>query len=425
MGRDCHKAGTILFGSGKENIRIMKIALYQPWIYLYGGLEKSLLELVTRSEHDWVVFTGHYEPENTFKEFSNVDVRVLKPTTIKRSIMGTLYSSYQVATQVIPDEHFDAIVVWCDGIGDLLTIRNHDLPIYTIVSTPLRAAFDPVYEQMALTHKSYAYGLVYQVFKHVFKWVDRKAWSYYDGIVTTSTEVKNRIIRGQLCTDESKMMMAYPGIDWQSDLSNKTYAPYILLPGRIMWTKNIQQGIKAFIQAQLPSPWKLVIAGYLDAKSQTYLEDLKALVVDGANVEFVISPSSQVLVELYQNAAFCLFTPLNEDWGIVPLESMSHGKAVIANGRGGPLESIVNGETGYLHEPDDLDGWAASISRLATDPALCKRMGQAANAHVKNFTWNEFVSRVDQIMVDWTVKKLNASAVPATVKQVQKIQNSR
>jgi glycosyltransferase involved in cell wall biosynthesis len=387
----------------------MKIALYQPWIYLHGGLEKSLLELVTRSEHEWVVYTGHYEPENTFKEFSNVDVRVLKPTTVKRTIGGTLYSAFQVASQSIPDEDFDAVVVWCDGIGDLITYRNHDLPIFNICSTPLRAAFDPVYQEMALKNKNAVYGVLYKAFKAVFKYFDRIAWSYYDGIITTSTEVKNRIVKGKLCVDESKMVMAYPGVDWHKSLSNVTYEPYILMPGRIMWTKNIQQGIEAFVEANLPSPWKLVIAGYVDAKSHGYLNELKAKVPEGVNVEFVISPTSEALNALYARASFCLFTPLNEDWGIVPLESMSNGKAVIANARGGPLESILNNDTGFLHEPDDLAGWANSIQKLALDPALCIAMGQQANEHVKNFTWQQFVQRVDESMTEWVDKKHHQS----------------
>jgi glycosyltransferase involved in cell wall biosynthesis len=386
----------------------MKIALYQPWIYLHGGLEKSLLELVTRSSHEWVVYTGHYEPENTFKEFENVDVRVLNPTTVKRTIGGTLYSAYQATTQVIPDEDFDAIVVWCDGIGDLITFRNHDLPIFNICSTPLRAAFDPVYEEMSLKGKGFVYALLYKAFKHTFKFFDRWAWSYYDGIITTSTEVKNRIINGQLCEDESKMRMAYPGIEWHVDISQVTYEPFILLPGRIMWTKNIEQGIKAFVMAQLPKPWKLVVAGYVDAKSQVYLDKLKAMVPKNVNVEFVISPSSEQLIELYKRASFCLFTPLNEDWGIVPLESMRYGKAVIANARGGPLESVLPNKTGFLHEPEDFDGWASSIRKLALDDALCLAMGQHANFHVRNFTWQRFTKRVDHYLGRWVKRKKRA-----------------
>ncbi len=391
----------------------MKIALYQPWIYLHGGLEKSLLEVVTRSTHEWVVYTGHYEPENTFKEFKNVDVRVLKPTTVKRTIFATLYSSFQVATQKIPDEGFDAIVVWCDGVGDLIAIRNNDLPLFNICSTPLRAAFDPVYETMSLKDKGILYKLFYKIFKHAFRVVDRKAWSKYDGVITTSTEVKNRIIEGQLCTDEDKMVMAYPGIEWHIDISKVKYEPFILLPGRIMWTKNIEQGIKAFILAQLPKPWKLVIAGYVDAKSESYLQKLKDMVPKNVKVEFVVSPASEKLVELYNRASFCLFTPLNEDWGIVPLESMRYGKAVISNARGGPLESVIDQKTGFLHEPDDFDGWARSIRKLALDPKLCVAMGQHGNFHVRNFTWRRFVRRIDNAFTRWVKLKKRAKKLPS------------
>lgn len=384
----------------------MKIALYQPWIYLYGGLEKSLLELVTRSEHEWIVYTGHYEPENTFKEFKNVDVRVLNPTTVKRTIDGTLISAYQAITQKIPvDDDLDAIAVWCDGIGDLVTFRNRDLPLLNICSTPLRAAFDPVYESLALKNKSRLYGVLYKLFKHSYKLVDRLAWRHYDGVVTTSTEVKNRIIKGKLCTDESKMVMAYPGVEWKDDISDICYEPFILLPGRIMWTKNIQQGIQAFAAANLPKPWKLVVAGFLDAKSQQYIKDMQEIVPPGVDVEFVISPSSEQLENLYKTASFCLFTPLNEDWGIVPLESMSFAKPVIANASGGPLESVISGKTGFLCEPTNDSAWVNAIRDLALDRELCMSMGKEAYLHVKQYTWQNFVKTVDLSIVTWVKAK--------------------
>jgi glycosyltransferase involved in cell wall biosynthesis len=400
----------------------MKIALYQPWIYLYGGLEKSLLELVTRSEHEWIVYTGHYEPENTFKEFAQVDVRVLNPTSIKRTIAGTLRSAYAVARQKIPvDADVDAIVVWCDGIGDLVTFRNHQLPIFNICSTPLRAAFDPVYEQMSLKDQGFVYKVAYKTFKHLFKLVDRLAWSYYDGAVMTSTEVKNRVIKGKLCVNEEKMIMAYPGVEWRKNLEDISYEPFILLPGRIMWTKNIQLGIEAFIKADLPKPWKLVIAGFVDKKSQVYISELKAKIPEGVSVEFVVSPSDKELADLYKKAAFSLFTPLNEDWGIVPLESMNHGKAVIANASGGPLESIVDGKTGYLLPVNDVNAWANAISGLALNQPKCVAMGQQAHQHVTQFTWSEFVSRVDVALLSWANKR--RAQVPSILKSIQSIQS--
>ena len=43
-----------------------------------------------------------------------------------------------------------------------------------------------------------------------------------------------------------------------------------------------------------------------------------------------------------------LYTPVGEHFGIVPLEAMAAGVPVIAMASGGPLETVKNGETGYL-----------------------------------------------------------------------------
>lgn len=226
----------------------MKFALYQPWIYLHGGLERSLLELVTRSRHEWVVYTGHFEPENTFSGFSNITVNKLLPTSINRNMGAVIKSACQVLRQKLPlTEDVDGIVIWGDGIGDLLSFKHTEHALFTICSTPLRAAFDPIYEQLALKDKSLPYYLAYQLFKHLFKALDKRAWRHYNGVVATSTEVKNRIIAGGLYQDSDKMTMAYPGVDWSEDTSHIEYQPFILLAGRIMWTKNIQQGIRAFL----------------------------------------------------------------------------------------------------------------------------------------------------------------------------------
>ena len=53
----------------------MRIATYYPWVHLMGGIERTILETVKRSRHDWTVFTSHYRPEDTFPEFRDIDVR--------------------------------------------------------------------------------------------------------------------------------------------------------------------------------------------------------------------------------------------------------------------------------------------------------------------------------------------------------------
>ena len=52
----------------------MRLAVYHPWTYLRGGIERVLAELLTRSRHDWTLFTHHYEPAATFPELRSCDV---------------------------------------------------------------------------------------------------------------------------------------------------------------------------------------------------------------------------------------------------------------------------------------------------------------------------------------------------------------
>src|SRR5271166_6112032 len=92
---------------------------------------------------------------------------------------------------------------------------------------------------------------------------------------------------------------AYPGIDWPPVLANVQYEPFVLLAGRIMWTKNIELAINAFLEAETPAPWKWVIAGYVDAKSQIYLNTLQQLAGGSEKIYFVVSPSDDVMSDLF------------------------------------------------------------------------------------------------------------------------------
>ena len=53
-----------------------------------------------------------------------------------------------------------------------------------------------------------------------------------------------------------------------------------------------------------------------------------------------------------------------EAFGNVAIEAMACGVPVIAYRRGGPAEIIVDGETGFLVEPDDIDGLVAAVGRI-------------------------------------------------------------
>jgi mannosyltransferase len=71
-----------------------------------------------------------------------------------------------------------------------------------------------------------------------------------------------------------------------------------------------------------------------------------------------------------------------EGFGLVPLEAMASGAAVVATRVGAARHLIAEGETGYLVEPDDMAGLEARIESLMRDPATAAAMGRRGRAHV-------------------------------------------
>ena len=65
-------------------------------------------------------------------------------------------------------------------------------------------------------------------------------------------------------------------------------------------------------------------------------------------VVFLRSISNDQRILLLENTHILLYTPENEHFGIVPVEAMYMGCAVIASNSGGPLESIAHEKTGFL-----------------------------------------------------------------------------
>ncbi|HLI82760.1 MAG TPA: glycosyltransferase family 4 protein [Bryobacteraceae bacterium] len=95
------------------------------------------------------------------------------------------------------------------------------------------------------------------------------------------------------------------------------------------------------------------------------------------------SPSYDEMARLYGEPDVVVYPTIgDEPFGLVPLEAMSMALPVIGSRSGGILETIVDGETGFLIERGDAVGLADCIERLYLDPALRARMGRAGRRRV-------------------------------------------
>lgn len=84
-----------------------------------------------------------------------------------------------------------------------------------------------------------------------------------------------------------------------------------------------------------------------------------------------------------------------EAFGLVLIEAMAHGKAVVAARNGGIPEVVVDGETGLLCEPNDEEEFAASLLRLIRDRSLRECMGKRGSERVRKcFSIDEIAEKM-------------------------------
>ncbi|KRW98949.1 hypothetical protein PPERSA_00776 [Pseudocohnilembus persalinus] len=112
-------------------------------------------------------------------------------------------------------------------------------------------------------------------------------------------------------------------------------------------------------------------------------------------VIFLKNVSSELKSLLLSRAVAILYTPENEHFGIVPVESMYNETPVIAMNSGGPKESILNENTGFLINGTQSEKWAEKMQILAQNPERKKKMGkEGKNRVIQLFGFEQFMESI-------------------------------
>ncbi len=151
---------------------------------------------------------------------------------------------------------------------------------------------------------------------------------------------------------------------------------YFLSVGRLTYAKRIDLAIEVCNKLKLP----LKIVG--KGKEEAYLRSIA-----GPTIEFTGGVSDQQLNQLYEGAKAFIFSALDEDFGIVPVEAMAHGVPVIALAEGGVLETVVDGKTGILFGEPTVKNLEVAVKKFLRTK---KDWSKACILHAKKFSKAKF-----------------------------------
>ncbi len=106
--------------------------------------------------------------------------------------------------------------------------------------------------------------------------------------------------------------------------------------------------------------------------------------------------SEDEMPDVYRNLDIVVLTSLWEGLPCVFSEAMAVQLPIVATNVDGAREAIVDGETGFLHQPHDIEGMALSVLRLTADPELRRRMGERGRSRVMEFDISTSVSNLEE-----------------------------
>ena len=356
----------------------MKVALVHDWLNnKRGGGESVLLELANLYP-DADIYTLIFNPE-LYPELPRARVKTSylqsMPGWIKRR-QRYLLPLISTAIEQFDLSGYDVVIssstAWAKGV-----ITKPETLHVCYCHSPMRMVWDYWPQYIEEQHV----GRFRRAAIHVLTSRIRQ-WDYYssarvDRWIANSETVAERIRKFY---HQNEIDVIYPGANLDQfkpldDAKNK--GDYYLNVGTLAPYKRLDLAVAACNKLGR----RLVIAG--DGADRERLQNLA-----GPTIEFRGRVTDDERRELMAGAKAFIFPGL-EDFGITPVESMASGTPVIAFGRGGLTETVIDGKTGVFFDEQTPESLEAAIKKFESMKFETKDLiGRAAEFSTKSFSEN-------------------------------------
>jgi glycosyltransferase involved in cell wall biosynthesis len=353
----------------------------------YGGAEIYLLECIRRWQRE-IDVTVYAQTVNRplLREFG-IGERV-KLVKLPRSTVRGRYAFFhetvvqpRIWEQQIP--RHQVYLLW-----QFPTQMIQRRPSVWFASEPPRVLYDlrhhaTVEQDEALVHlyPKLSYDRLrvsdWQVLLHMIEKID--ATSRFDRLATHCHGTA-RYLESVYGREADRVI--YPGIDVKHPYSSPPSFDKLIFVGRLWRHKRVHLLLQALA---LSDPCiELIVAGegpdLPELRSQA-----RGLGIE-KRVRFAGSASVEQRDRLYQEACCCVYTPVREPFGMVPLEAAAAGRPIVATEGGGYAEILK--EDAAIFVPAAAPEVADAIHAILSNPQKAMEMGRAAQKAVEPHTWD-------------------------------------
>lgn len=339
----------------------LKIALVHDYLKEFGGAE-SVLEVLSDIFPDAPIYTTLYTPKYFGPHRSRLE----------KKWQGRIHQSF---FRLIP---FASRLISPLRLFSPLAFKSFDFSGFDLIITSATGAYFPNSlnkKQAQLicychTPPRYLYGLptarnftrnrlvfiLMKLANHFLRLLDFRSAQNVDQFIANSKTTALRIQKFY----RKQALIINPPVKLPSSLvprssNTPSTKPYYLTGGRLARAKRYDVAIQACNLLRAP----LKVFGRDFAGFQSELEALA-----GPTVEFLGEVTDQQKADLYRNAKAFIFCSDNEDFGIIPVESMAYGCPVVAYKSGGVAETVIDGRTGIFFNQLSSASCAEAIKRL-------------------------------------------------------------
>jgi glycosyltransferase involved in cell wall biosynthesis len=332
-----------------------RVAIVHEWFVTYAGSEKVLEEMLQVFPEADIFCALDFLPEQFRSRLKNskITTSFIQRIPFARHIHRYLLALMPIAVEQHDLSAYDLVISNSHAVAKGCLTGSSQLHI-SDWSTPIRYAWDLQFQYLAESNLLWGLrSIIARWTLHKIRIWDARTPLSVDAFIACSHYIARRIKK--IYRRDSTVI--YPNVDVENFQLGQQDGDFYITASRIVPYKHIPLIINAF--KQMPSR-KLVVIG-----AGPLLKE--CIATAPSNVQVLGYQPDEVLRDHLMRARAFIFAA-EEDFGIAPVEAQACGTPVIAFGKGGATETVIDGETGLFF----YEQTSEAIVKAVDDFELCR-----------------------------------------------------